>query len=343
MSSSNQQHVKVLDLELENRRWKQVESLLISWCRKNNVDWHYKTPPDELGVGKSNKVLIATVHDIIPDLKVIKEYDNWANKTGKKVFILCDSWVDQEYHQFANVEVFAAPKLLSSSMLEHPANRDEIKQSRLFNMFMHRCDSVRQSWFYYLHLNQLIDKGYVSFRLFQIETNLTGKDLFTYNHNNGLNTLPHFNQAYNALIDQVPFANFADKPDLSPYVLDSKYSIVDDTFSVADDTASYYLSEKVIRSLQLPTANLLFVQKGTMQRMHNDGFYIDPTVLEIDDQPWQVRQQMLLNILVNDLLDTNPDTLYNQAMHNYNLIKSWLEEILQPTFFDEMFERIISA
>jgi hypothetical protein len=228
-------------------------------------------------------------------------------------------------------------------MLEHPINKDEIKQSKLFNMFMHRCESVRQSWFYQLHLNHLIDKGYVSFRLFQIDTDLTGKELFTYNHNNGLNTLPQFNQAYNELINQVPFANFEDRDDLSTYILDSKYSIVDDTFSVADDTASYYISEKVLRSLQFPTANLLFVQKGTMQRMSNDGLYIDPNVLAIDNYPWQDRQQMLLNILINNSLDTSPDTLYNQAMYNYNLIKSWLDEILQPTFFNEMFERITAA
>lgn len=340
---SNQQHVEVLDLELEKLRWEQVKRRLVAWCGKNNVDWYYKALPHELRAGRSSKVLIALMHDIVPHLKVMEEYNNWASKNGKKVFILCDSWVDHEYHQFENVEVFPTPKLLSSSMLECPINKDDIKQSKLFNMFMHRCESVRQSWFYQLHLNHLIDKGYVSFRLYQIDTNLSGRNLFTYNHNNGLNTLPHFNQAYDDLIDQVPFANFEDKADLSEYILDSKYSIVDDTFSVVDDTSSYYLSEKVIRSLQFPTANLLFIQKGTMQRMSNEGLYIDPTVMKVDNLPWQDRQQMLLDILINDSLDTNPDTLYNQAMYNYNMIKSWLEEVQQPVFFDEMLERIYAA
>jgi hypothetical protein len=66
---SNQPHVKVLDLDLEKLRWKQVERLLASWCIKNNVDWYYKALPNELGSSRFDKVLVATVHDIVPHLK----------------------------------------------------------------------------------------------------------------------------------------------------------------------------------------------------------------------------------------------------------------------------------
>jgi hypothetical protein len=264
-----------------------------------------------------------------------------CQKFNKKGYIITDSWVDAEKFQHPNVVVYSRPELLSFTTIT-----DDIKlinkRNKLYNAFIHRVESVRQSWFYFLWLNNLLERGHVSFMLYRHDTLLTGKDLFDQIHNTHLSSLDKFNQAYKNLRDIVPYRNFVNKNDLSEYILDSKYSLVLDSYAPEDDAGAYYISEKVTRALQYPNVNLLFLQKNTLEKLRCAGFYIDPVMLEIDRHGWVERQQKILEILNNDPLDVTDQELCCQARHNRNILSTWLLQCTTKGFFDDIFEKILS-
>ena len=335
---NNQSHVPVYELKLEKQRWQLVLSILKEFAQQNQIAFLHR----KFGSGTSrfDKILITHLFDLINCEQVMSDADT-CSKLGKKLYVITDSWVDYEKFQHPNLIIFSMPELLSLTALTDnvPPVR---KPSKLYNAFIHRTESVRQSWFYFLYLRNLFDKGYISYKLFQINTTLSGRELFDKIHVDHLSSVPHFNQAYEVLKELIPYSNFVDREDLSELILDTKYSLVLDTYAPDDDVGSYYISEKVTRALQYPTVSLPFLQRGTLQKLSDSGFYINPSMMAIDQLSWQERQQHILDILENDLINVSDRDLYGQAQHNRSIFSSWLTRCLTQDFFSQVFDTIIS-
>jgi hypothetical protein len=191
---------------------------------------------------------------------------------------------------------------------------------------MQRIDLVRQSWFYFLYNRGLLDQGYVSFRLWQTPGSGLphGRDLFDQIHQRGLSGLSHFETAYQALRDQVPYANFEENSILDDKILDSRYSLVLDTAGALDDQGFCFVSEKAYRALMTPTQDLLFLQKDSIAQLQKLGLESSSQSLCFDHLSWQQRQLAMLDILQQDPLSYNYTVLLEKSRHNQNVLeKLW--------------------
>jgi hypothetical protein len=208
---------------------------------------------------------------------------------------------------------------------------------------MQRCESVRQSWFYFLWLENLLDSGYVSYLLYQLSnySNLTGEDLFEFIHyTDGLDSDHNFQQAYNALRSRVPYRNFSENFNLTTYISDSKYSLILETYAVEDDRMQWCFTEKLLRSLQFGAINLIFAQKHTVKILKELGLEVDPVNEQFDSLDWTSRQRKILEILASDELVIDSKIKYNQSMHNRLLLAQWKKNYQRFDFFDNLKESI---
>lgn len=289
-----------------------------------------------------NKKLMVLVkmHDLLPGTK-----DRW-NKidvalelAGKKLLVVTDSFVD--LFGFKNIQFLQHDCVIGlKHFMIDPAFFKSYslnsKPSRLFNCFIHRVEPVRQSWFYFLHNLELIDQGYVSFLCYNhADLTQTALERFDQNHLNGqLDQLDHFNKAYQELRPLIPFKNFDENGQLWDKICDSKYSLCLDTFSTIDDTLTYFVSERVSRDLMLPSIDLLFMQKGTLEKLKSIGMILFSSDFDIDHLPWQQRQQRLLEILKQDQITYDPVKLLEIAQQNYETLKSLYST--RPKFIDNV-------
>lgn len=333
----NQAHVPAPERDLETRRWSCVSQKLQKFCSKNKISYFHRNCVNAAGFN-FDKVLTTWLFDPIDYNYFANTADKFA-RLGKKLYVVTDSWLDDKF-QHPCAKFFSIPKLFGLTALPGPAPEPR-SQAKLYNAFYHRADATRQSWFYFLYLRNLLDKGFVSYRLYQINTCLTGQQLFEKIHFDYLSAVDHFSHAYEILKLRIPYANFDDVDDLGDLIVQTKYSVVCDTAAVLDDLGSYYISEKVTRALQYPTTNLFFLQRNTMQKMSESGLYIHPQMLIIDKFGWIERQQKILEILEQDSLNDAPQTVIDQARHNRTLLNSWLQQSLDLSVFQEMFETVI--
>ena len=272
----------------------------------------------------------------------------WYNKNkelqqhGTTMFVFTDNFV--EFQDLEFIKFYSDPLL--HSMCGFYQNHVQVNQTptKLYNCFIQRVESSRQSWFYFLYLKGLLKKGYVSFLLKQLTTynSATGVELFDYIHKTyHLDQLPHFQQAYLELRNQVPYKNFPEVSDLEAYVQDSKYSLVLDTFAADDTISSHWLvTEKAIRAICSSSIPLLFVQARAVEKLQSIGFEIDHHS-DIDVESWVQRQQMLLNILEHDTIDHNSHLLYNRGMHNRDVCAKLQQRYHHATYFDKFFTQVL--
>jgi hypothetical protein len=274
-------------------------------------------------------------------LEELQQLDIECNVENKKIFYITDNLVNE--YDFKNIKIIPVNELfgmLAQFDIEYP------NPKTLYNCFIQRVDSVRQSWFYFLKHYNLLDKGYVSFLLYQIKeyTDLSGVELYDFIHEKyGLNELPHFHQAYLDMRDQVPYKNFKENNDLPTYLRECKYSLTLETYACIDSHIASCYTEKLQRAIQFPTINLLFSQQNSLLKLHKLGFEIDEHMLEIDKHPWGERQQMILDILVNDSVEFDHKKVYNRAIYNKNKFKHYKNEFLKGDFYDKIFNTILET
>lgn len=314
------------------------------FCDKNKIKFTLNLSPTNVQHINSTVIVYMVLSDIIGNYEHWKNINQHCHQHGKKVLVVTDSII--EFNNLSCIEFFSYPKLLGI----HASYSDNIDivspPSKLYNCFIQRVCSTRQSWFYFLHHHNLLDKGYVSVLMKQLSdySNLTGTELFDFIHYKyQLDQLPHFEKAYQELRSIVPYRNFTEIHNLSPLILDSKYSLVLETYALEDDTNRWCFTEKSLRSIQFPTISLLFLQKHGIAKLRALGFEFDSAIDKIDDLPWQQRQQQLLQILVEDSIDFDSKTLYNQSQHNRQLLKSWKTAYNNANFFDNFFEKATSV
>jgi len=318
------------------------EKTVFLWCRKNNISFFgtYQT----VQLSSSDKIVKVTIFELIESFDRLQELDARLGISGAKLFYLTDNLVNPvQSKAFKNIKIISLNELIGMIQLVD-ISAYETTPSKLFNCFIQRVDSVRQSWFYFLAHNNLLDRGYVSFLLYQYPfyANKTGLELFDYNHYHyKLNNLEHFDRAYTQTRNCVPYQNFIDTGDLTSVVKDTKYSLVLETYAVEDDHIGYCYTEKLYRALQLPTINLFFSQKKSLAGLSKLGFKIDNWLLDIDQLDWIDRQQKLLNILINDTIDFDREILYNNSMYNRNLINDYKKQFLDGHYLDNILTEII--
>lgn len=316
------------------------EKKIEAWCQKNNMDFFgtYQS----LQMPKSEKSIKSMIAELSVDLDFLLELDFQLKNTGKRLFYLTDNLIDaNQINQLTNITIIPIPELLG--MKDIVDSIEKSSPSKLFNCFIQRVESIRQSWFYFLKHYDLLDKGYVSFLLFQYEfySDKTGLELFDWIHTHyELNKLPHFEQAYRELRPYVPFSNLKDSTYLDVNIKDSKYSLILETYAIDDNHWAACITEKTIRSLQIPSINLIFSQQYSLSKLANLGFKIDPVMLEIDQLSSIERQQKILEILVNDSIAFDADLLYNNALHNRNLLASYKKRLAEDGFLDKMLNKI---
>ena len=73
--------------------------------------------------------------------------------------------------------------------------------------------------------------------------------------------------------------------------------------------------------------------------MKSLGLEINDSMDKLDNKPWQIRQQQLIKILVEDSVDFDPDVVYNQCLHNRELLRSWKKEYQDPYFFNDLYTK----
>ena len=334
-------HIKPADFGWTAHRG-QFEDKIRQWCIKNNIGFFGTY--QRIGESAFTKLVKLTIFELVMSSDDLTQLDVKLGKSGKHLYYLTDNIVDttqtKKLKNITFISIIELFGMIDCQEISKPTTPD-----RLFNCFIQRVESVRQSWFYFLKHYDLLDKGFVSFLLFQYNfySDKTGLELFDWIHTHyELNKLPHFEQAYHELRPHVPYQNFTEITDLNGYAADSKYSLVLETYAIEDGHISYCYTEKLHRALQTPTVNLLFSQQHSLSALAKLGFKIDNFMLQIDKLPWIERQQKLLDILVKDLVAFDPDLLYNNALHNQELILNYKQEFLKGQFLDKIFTDIIN-
>lgn len=303
--------------------------------------------PENILSCNDDKILSCLLADTLPRPDFWNDLDSRCESNGKKVWYVTDNVIDPDkYSDFKNIKIISYPRLISTNAQNDILAEPNPMPSRLYNCFMQRCDSVRQSWFYFLHLDGLLDKGYVSYLLFQLEeySKLTGVDLFDFIHyNKGLDQLEKFNKSYQVLKSRVPYRNFPENFDLIKYINDSKYSVILETYAVEDASGRWCFTEKVMRSLQSNSINLIFAQKGSIKILEDLGLMIDKINQEWDNDEWIIRQKKILKALKEDRVCFDSISRKEISEHNRNLLNSWKKEYQRTDFFDSLAENIISS
>lgn len=326
------EHVQVLETNQEWARWHKIKDHIKILCQQADIAFAFKIQPNDVSSFAQHKILVFYIFDLVYSKPLLEEFNQQCIKNNKQMLIVCDSFFDDTI-TMSNLTVISDPKLLSLCSSFDRALYHIDKKSKLFNCFIHRVEPVRQSWFYFLYLHNLLDNGYVSFLLYQIHNIESPLDLFDSNHYNGLNGLEKFNQAYNALRDFIPYRNFNDNENLSHLVSNSKYSLILETYANIDDHYAIYISEKTIRSLEHPCLDLIFGQPGTYDCLKKYNIMFNEKLAKVDDNNWVIRQQNILNVLTQDTVDANIEHMYEQCNHNRDLFKGWYQEIASPEYY----------
>jgi hypothetical protein len=321
-----------------NRLHEQIKQ----FCYNNGVEFSHFCSTELIANSKKSVIVIMWLFDMIPSYKQWQDFNEQCRLHGKTLLVITDNIIQFDDLDFVNF--FSYAKLLgvcaSYSDIELPATSQT--PGKLYNCFIQRIDSVRQSWFYFLHHYNLLDKGYVSLLMYQLSdySNLTGIDLFEYIHYQyQLDKLPKFQKSYIETRNQIPYQNFQELNNLIPLIQDSKYSLVLETYAL-ENSGCYCFTEKSLRDLQFPTVSLLFLQSGGIAKLNSLGIQTPLCLNSLDNLPWHQRQQELLKILVEDSIEFDYNLLYNQAMHNRELLQTWKCDYQKSDFFEDVFNKI---
>jgi hypothetical protein len=321
--------------------WRNERSILINrlqqLCFKNSIN--FLTYHNQ--VRSNQKNVKFWPGDLIDPLDKWQERNEICRQMGSVLFVFTDNFI--EFEDLEYIKFYSDPKLHFLFCSFDDDCQINSNPSKLYNCFIQRVESVRQSWFYFLYLRDLLDKGYVSFLLKQLSSysTLTGVELFDYIHSNyELGTVPGFTEAYTNLRPIVPYRNFVENEDLTFYIKDSKYSLVLETYSTDPSTDRWSLNEKSVRALCYPNIPLLFAQQRAVEKLKSIGFEIDYHD-QIDTMPWVDRQRTLLDIIKKDSIELNLKYNYDRAIHNRSVGLAGKQQYQKIDYFDEFITKVL--
>lgn len=333
---SNQPQTINVDLNNTQKQYSIIRQRLSDIAQRTGSHW--TTNINNLEIIDNDKIIWGLLFDGMPSHQQWTEIDRRCQILGKKIWFVTDNIVEED-RELRHVKIFSFPELMAACRWDDSRPDVETQTSKLYNCFMQRTDSIRQSWLYFLWLHNLLDQGYVSYLLYQLKdfSSLRGPQLFDFiHHEKGLDSLEKFQAAHLALRHLVPFRNFSDSDDLSKYIRDSKYSVILETYAIQDDQQYWCITEKTLRSLQLPCISLIFAQKYSVQKLNNLGFEIDPINEKWDGLEWIQRQQAILDVLLTNPVDREFDSLRRQCQHNRDILRQWQDRYQRDDFFDQL-------
>jgi len=195
---------------------------------------------------------------------------------------------------------------------------------RLFNCFMNRACTTRQSWFYQFVRRNLLHVGWISFLLDyrKLPPGVVSKqDLYEYNYNQGYSI---FEAEHNLMRDRVPFCNF--EGDLDQVVVDSCISLVIETYFDWPDTIAF--SEKIFRALQLPRPIILYSMPGSVEVLRKYGFDVWDDIIDhaYDVEPDQIQRQIKI---LDQLCQLRNLTYTDQQLKEFELRAQHNRDLLQ--------------
>lgn len=322
-----------------------------SFCNKNEIGIHcgngYSLNVNDVHRMPYDKIIYSQLFDLIPNVNDFDRCNTKLIKEGKQLFVISDNIVvGNEILNFSNITFFDCKELLGTTASYEQDYLSNSSPTKLFSCFIQRTESVRQSWFYFLHAYNLLDKGYVSYLLKQLKdySNLRDKELFEFIHYNyELNKLPHFQDAFQTLYNKVPYRNFKETYNLMDYIVDAKYSLDLDTFAVEDDAGVFCWTEKILRPLQMPIIPLMFCQKDSFSILQKLGFELPAEILYLDSMTWVHRQQELFSFILEDKIEWDFELQKNRAIHNRELLSNWKQTYQKDNYFEEIFEIILNT
>ena len=316
---------------------------LSTWATNNNIRNLFDI--DDFKKSSADKFLSVMLVDLMPEFNYWKPFSDECVTQGKQIFVITDSFIT-DLPALPGIQFFPYYQLLGADASYNTYELVNTPEKKLYSCFIQRVESVRQSWLYFLHQKDLLDKGNVCFLMKQLSSysNLSGIELFDWIHQqHGLDKLPHFHKSYLALRNQIPYLNFIQGSDLNQMMMDSKYFLSLETYAVEDDCGVAIVYDKSLGALQFPCFPLLFCQRGTINLLKSTGLEIPNSLLDLDYLPWQQRQQQLLSILEEDQSNYTWVENKDRALHNRELITLWQHSYKQSNFFDSTFEKILNS
>jgi hypothetical protein len=196
--------------------------------------------------------------------------------------------------------------------------------TRLFNCFMNRVCTTRQSWFYQFVRRNLLHIGWISFLLDyrKLPPGVSSKqDLYEYNYNQGYDI---FEAEHNLMQGRVPFCNF--EGDLDQVIVDSCISLVIETYFDWPDIVAF--SEKIFRALQLPRPVMLYSMPGSVAVLRKYGFDVWDDIIdhEYDSEPNQIQRQIQI---LDQLCQLRDLTYTDQQLKEFELRAQHNRDLLQ--------------
>ena len=319
-----------------------IYSVIHKFCLQNQIDcctlFQLLDRNNNLLPGKHDRMVVIWTIELLPSLAILQELDRQCQVLGKMLYVISDNL--GHCPDTDNIKFFFRPQLLGVFKIFQDPPRITTNQ-KLFSCFVQRVESVRQSWFYFLHIHGLLDQGHVSFWFDQLAEQAQSRiDVYNHNHYNfGLHNLPHFHQAYLDLQTRIPFCNF--DGDIEPLIASSKYSVVLETYATHDNHTVFSCNEKTLRDLQFAAQPLIFAQAGMLGELKKQGVCVPDYLDSVDcDQNWIQRQTKLLNILKQDAVNIPDKENIDRALHNRNIMQSWRNLYHAKGFFDDIFALI---
>ena len=338
----NQSEIDSKD-QLDWRRQRtEIYERLRSFCAKNQVGFATDFNLDWFSFSPYKSSVYCLIFDLIPPKFQWEKVNEICKKQNKKIYVVTDNLLD--WKDLDNVKFYSFYEILGITANFCQTDVRVKHFSALYNCFIQRTDSVRQSWLYLLYHKNLLQKGYVSYLLKQLVrySGKTGVDLFDHIHfYYGLDQLPHFHASYLELRPLVPYRNFDEIGDLVLLTRESKYNLILETYATEDDTGHYCFTEKSLRPLQFATNRLIFTQKHALEKLKKIGIMVDFT--DHDTLSWHQRQQALLHRIEHDKSVYSIDQLTEQALHNRDLLLKWKHKVHATDFFDKLFDDLLST
>ena len=214
--------------------------------------------------------------------------------------------------------------------------------TKLYNCFIRRCCSTRQSWLFFLIRKKLLSQGHVTFwcENREAQSNKMNEQAFfehCYQNNKSVffEEYKQFKQNYS-----IPFKNF--NFDIETAIIDSQKTLTIETYFNSHDELSIF-SEKTWRTIQLPRPFLFFSTPNNVKLLREWGFEVYDDFIDHSydqEQDWIKRQSMILNQLATPINYTESvlNDFEQRAQHNRNLLKSYKKQ--WPGFFSEFLEQI---
>lgn len=198
--------------------------------------------------------------------------------------------------------------------------------NKKLNCFINRSCPIRQSWFYQLIREDILDNTYSSFWSHNFDhVDLNPVELFDYYYEQ--NRI--FESEHNAIRSQIPFKNF--DCTLEEAIIDSEKSIVIETFF--EETDMICFTEKTMRVLQLPRPWLLFGNPGSVTKLREWGFDVFDDWIDhsYDAELDPIRRQRLILDQIHSTIPYTQSLLDNfeeRAKHNRNLLKQYQQQFI---------------